>query len=604
MPADQSNLSSSKYGYDFVVATTQESINAGLREYLYKVPQEPKVLCFLADDSGNPTKLIELDELKKRTDGIDPFDIKDGTDYSDSRITKLTEQGFEVGLRLKLGLPPGVKPKDLTIVDLGSSANNVRFNLYCSELTIIQNTPAGGFSKKGSWKVWSQPSRKPWYFSTTVNLVYKDLDSKLNTPYFNNHPEEKQKILAQLNNLGAAAFSLRQLLFDLDNAALESLPQIEGLEDGSDAQSVLDRSFLRVYFDQAREHGEPVLSVHAEISNPNPSRLVLTASQAQVDLFHLTATEREVCRFVDGNGVPVEHPAPEQVKIATLAYLCAVNNHPLPGTASFNWNWVEPSDAQAMSGVVAINRNALAANYKRQLQELLSGKLVKVSAAISGPEKFTFSWDITTGGTLEDKDCIITPDGEKILTISYSSNSDAQQKNELFTYDFEFQLHSTYGCTVSFKEYRIIIVQKITIWMKVVKFRLGFPAPEDMAAAAGNVVDKTITDTYTLSVDQSGNLQAPPPQSDTQDNSQSLDVSPFLNLFTNINDLIDAIKDKASSVVSTSFHSIPAATIKSFVFPGGRVFAFKDVRFSSHQDLVAEITYVTPTDKNPAFLTM
>ena len=43
-----------------MVATTQESINAGLREYLYKVPQEPKVLCFLADDTGNPTKLIEL----------------------------------------------------------------------------------------------------------------------------------------------------------------------------------------------------------------------------------------------------------------------------------------------------------------------------------------------------------------------------------------------------------------------------------------------------------------------------------------------------------------------------------------------------------------
>jgi hypothetical protein len=598
MPADQSNLSSSKYGYDFVVATTQESINAGLREYLYKVPQEPKVLCFLADDSGNPTKLIELDELKKRTDGIDPFDIKDGTDYSDSRITKLTEQGFEVGLRLKLGLPPGVKPKDLTIVDLGSSANNVRFNLYCSELTIIQNTPAGGFSKKGSWKVWSQPSRKPWYFSTTVNLVYKDLDSKLNTPYFNNHPEEKQKILAQLNNLGDAAFSLRQLLFDLDNAALESLPKIEGLEDGSDAQSVLDRSFLRVYFDQAREHGEPVLSVHAEISNPNPSRLVLTASQAQVDLFHLTATEREVCRFVDGNGVPVEHPAPEQVKIATLAYLCAVNNHPLPGTASFNWNWVEPSDAQAMSGVVAINRNALAANYKRQLQELLSGKLVKVSAAISGPEKFTFSWDITTGGTLEDKDCIITPDGEKILTISYSSNSDAQQTNK-FTYDFEFQLHSTYDCAVSFKETQITIIQQLTIWMKVFRAVMGGAVD----AAVGNVVNRTITDTYTLSVDQSGNLQCIL-KSVPQDNPDEVKIFDLLDIFPWLKELVKAIKDKASSVVSTSFHSIPAATIKSFVFPGGRVFAFKDVRFSSHQDLVAEITYVTPTDKNPAFLTM
>ncbi|MET0514181.1 MAG: hypothetical protein ABW047_02465 [Nitrospiraceae bacterium] len=602
MPADQSNLSSSKYGYDFVVATTQESINAGLREYLYKVPQEPKVLCFLADETGNPTKLIELEELKKRTDGIDPFDIKNDTDYSDSRITKLTGQRFEYGLRLKLGLPPGVKPKDLTIVDLGSSANNVRFNLYCSELTIIQNTPAGGFSKKGSWNVWSQPSGKPWYFSTTVNLVYKDLDSKLNTPYFNNHPEEKQKILAQLNNLGDAAFSLRQLLFDLDNAALESLPQVEGLEEGSNAKLALDKSFP-AYLDQARECGEPVLSVHAEISNPNPSRLVLTASQTQVDLFHLTAMEREACRFVDGNGVPVEHPAPEQVKVTTLAYLCAVNNHPLPGAASFNWNWVEPSDAQAMSGVVAINRNALAAYYKRQLQELLSGKLVKLSASISGPEEFKFSWDITTGGTLEDKDCIITPDGEKILTISYSSNSDAQQTNKV-TYDFEFSLHATYTCSVSFKETQITIIQQLTIWMRVVKLRAGFGPPQDMAAAAGNVVDKTITDTYTLSVDQAGNLQAPPPHSDTQDNSQQVDVSPVLEFFEHINDLIDAIKNKASSVVSTSFQSIPAATIKSFVFPSGRVFAFKDVRFSSHQDLVTEITYVTPTNKNPAFLTM
>jgi hypothetical protein len=166
-----------------------------------------------------------------------------------------------------------------------------------------------------------------------------------------------------------------------------------------------------------------------------------------VDLFHLTATEREVCRFVDGNGVPVEHPAPEQVKITTLANLCAVNNHPLPGAVSFTWNWVEPSDAQAMSGVVAINRNALAAYYKKQLQDLLSGKLVHLSVSISGPEEFKFSWDITTGGTLEDEACTIRPDGETILTISHSSNAGDQKTNGV-TFDFEFQLQSTYDCTV------------------------------------------------------------------------------------------------------------------------------------------------------------
>ncbi|SCO88977.1 uncharacterized protein FRV6_13105 [Fusarium oxysporum] len=34
MAPNQSNLSNPKYGYDFVVATTQESINAGLVQYL------------------------------------------------------------------------------------------------------------------------------------------------------------------------------------------------------------------------------------------------------------------------------------------------------------------------------------------------------------------------------------------------------------------------------------------------------------------------------------------------------------------------------------------------------------------------------------------
>lgn len=31
-----------------------------------------------------------------------------------------------------------------------------------------------------------------------------------------------------------------------------------------------------------------------------------------------------------------------------------------------------------------------------------------------------------------------------------------------------------------------------------------------------------------------------------------------------------------------------------WVFPGGKTFAFKDVYFSDHQDLVAHVTYVDP----------
>jgi hypothetical protein len=48
----------------------------------------------------------------------------------------------------------------------------------------------------------------------------KDLDKSLDTPYFNTHPDEKLALQRQLENLSATAFSLQQLLFDLDNAAL------------------------------------------------------------------------------------------------------------------------------------------------------------------------------------------------------------------------------------------------------------------------------------------------------------------------------------------------------------------------------------------------
>jgi hypothetical protein len=153
MAPNQSNLSDSKYHYDFVVATTQESINAGLVQYLQNIQRTQPVthLCFLADDKGDPTIKKSLDEILQMSGGLNPFDIPDGTDWNDERIKRLTEVRLVCVIRMRTGIPPGCvvnvpnKGPQIQlpepIVTLGKTSESVHFNMYCSDITIIKNSP-------------------------------------------------------------------------------------------------------------------------------------------------------------------------------------------------------------------------------------------------------------------------------------------------------------------------------------------------------------------------------------------------------------------------------------------------------------------------------
>lgn len=48
MDASNSNLTDLGYGYDFVVSTTQASINSGLLEYLWESNQPINYICYLS----------------------------------------------------------------------------------------------------------------------------------------------------------------------------------------------------------------------------------------------------------------------------------------------------------------------------------------------------------------------------------------------------------------------------------------------------------------------------------------------------------------------------------------------------------------------------
>lgn len=124
--SNASHISSPKYGYDFVVATTQASINAAMMNFL-STRKEPTVnVCYIADDEGNPVR-IDYTELKKRANGSDPFKVPNRVSPSgNADFRNLYGARFMMGFSARLGLPRVAQPSLLPdIVVLESDTASV-----------------------------------------------------------------------------------------------------------------------------------------------------------------------------------------------------------------------------------------------------------------------------------------------------------------------------------------------------------------------------------------------------------------------------------------------------------------------------------------------
>lgn len=573
MDATGSFLSSAKYGYDFVVSTTQASINSDLLLFLSESQQPVQYLCFLSDETSNPTNMITLEELLKLTGNINPFDISADTEYADERITKLTAARFMVAIKIQMGLPPGVMPKNLpAIVDLGDDAKNIKFNMFCSQFTVIENTPANGWTP-GTWNVWSQPSGDPWYVQVNVDLVMADLDEELDTPYLNNHPNLKAQLQARLMDMSSMAFSLQQLLFDLDNAVLQTVPRFEGIPEGSQAESILQRSFVSIYSDIANNFGLPLVSVTAITETPDPSEL------------QMTSFERQVSPLKDSNGVVIASPSALQKSATTLDHLCAIANNPLPGVSSFNWNWVLPENINEKSGIVAINRNIIGQNILDQLLPAAQSCCLRIDPSVSADWYWASGdFDVTIYGGQTPDTAQVTESGSKVVLIQYScSKSDQDQSGAT---NCEMSVNSTYSCEVYFEEQKIMVKQHLLVHVY---------ALVDWVDGNANVFDNTITDEYTISVGQYGRLMITLINSIPEDNSTGSDLNWFSNAFSGINAVCDDIKNKVTTFVTTQMRQSTLDGFQNFIFPGGKVFTYKDPQFSVYQDLGCDIVYADPT---------
>ncbi|KAI9371420.1 hypothetical protein BJX61DRAFT_548260 [Aspergillus egyptiacus] len=602
MAPNQSHLANPKYGYDFVVATTQESINAGLVQYLQNTQrtQPFTYLCFLADNDGNPTTEVSLDELRGRSGGLSPFDIPDNTDYSDNRIQKLTEARLVCAIRMRTGIPPGCVAKDPRkgpqirlpepIVTLGDSAENVKFNMYCSDITIIKNTPPSGWGNKGSWKWFQQPSANPWYISTQTNIQNAALDKNLDTPYFRAHPEERDALRRKLDNLSGTAFSLQQLLVNLDNAVAQSVPSFHGVNDKG-AEYLLGKSFIQIWTVIAKKHGLPLVGVSAVAQRPDGSPL------------RLTALERWVSPVVDASsGEKIKDPSALELSATTLNYLCATDGRQLPGASTFSWNWIDPQDVTSSSGVISIKRSTMASFLTKKILPQARRSCIKTSASVKARDVVggvTYSWGFSPG----QEPTVKFPDsGPIVATMDYSCTSKGSDKMA-WTYG-ELKLSSTYSCNIVFGNHdwtgnplvclggnTFTVVQNLKMYVYMQWSETGRGA---------TIVNKTLTDQYVVSVDDNGGLTSSPTgKSTSTDNGEDIDVSWIVNAFTGVGDLLKAVKNKSAAFLNAQISSIPFNDLQSFVFPGARVFSYKSAAFSHFSDLTCLITYVNPTDSQP-----
>ncbi|KAF5558348.1 hypothetical protein FNAPI_5121 [Fusarium napiforme] len=574
------NLSNPKYGYDFVISTTQASINSDLCMYLHNNILPCNYFCFLsvcrlisqsvnlkgmippvkpANQVQNPSNAnavipITLEDLVAKTGGVDPFKVPRDTPHTDPRVQALTKVGFAVGVKIRMGLPPGVEPKDLPpILELGDVVNFATFNILCSDFHIVENELGTPASPDGKWNVWRQPSGRPWTLKTWVSLVHASLDNQLNgSPHFAKNPAKKQRLLKKLQNISSTSFSLQQLLLDMDNATVQNVPVIEGMKPGSRAHLVVSGQLGNIWTAFTKNcHCPPISVVAVPQTSSDPSKL------------HLKSFDLQVNRVKDSNGDAVKNPTKEQLAATTLDYRCMTKGTQLPPAKHFTWNWVEPTSVNSQSGVVAIKREVFTQYLLDTILPHAKQYCITTDPVVGHREPDTSKngevwadWSLTTINNQTPLSTVYRG-GDDICVIGYSSADDpdtaSTRGSVLGSERCRLDVVPSYNCRVSLVGNTLTIRQKLTV-------KVGF------LCAGAKIAILSIKD---------------------------FDEESF-----------GKGQDRLHSTGNHRLHFSYAAALQNFVFPGGKVFTYKNVRAAPSGDLLCSLTYVDPDEAitSPAML--
>lgn len=577
MAAQRSNLSGAAYGYDFVLATTQKSINATMKAYLKGLSSTPTKVYYInevvdEETAETRTKQITRDELLTITKGFDPLTLTDSVRSNDPRAKSIASSGFAAAFEVEFGIPPQYTDPAVVpdIVKLSADTRNVDFTMLCKTFKVVDTTSKiiGNrvFTDINVASQSTDKEGKPFIIKANVDLRIKN--------YLGEHKDLPEPVRNAIKNLSDTAFSIQQLLFDLNNAGLQSAIRIDGITPEGVAGTKIQGWFINTYMAAMKTKGEPVLNYTVKQSPQ-------TATLKPTDLNFMTQP------FLDVNTLKaIESPSKEQNDLYTLNYLCAVEGHTLPNPTQFNWNWVNSEDSKQFDGIISIKRETFANWFLGQILPLAKKECFTPGVRVTVKPFGEVGCEYNAFTNEDNVDITVTrsnaPNSQVITLAWYKDAYDcAGVDGALGSLKFINQ----YDATIKFEgnNIKVHIDGRIHLDLKI-----------GQTWNTGDVSRQVYDDVYTLNVNAAGKIEIVH-TSDKKDLSQDDSVNWLSDLFTDANAWFSYLKSR--KFTSRQFQNFPISAIQDFVFPGGRDFTFKELRFSDNQDLICAITYTDPVGR-------
>jgi hypothetical protein len=585
MTGKQSNLSLPQYGYDLVVSTTQESINATMKQFLDKFEGKEFISCYVSQEQSDGTYTDVPGDYNQLSQiaGMDLFSIPTTNQTPDQKAAadKAYDNNFSFAFKATMGLPdfPLESIPNVIILDKGSVL--VTYNLFFKDFKILNAEP----QRRGySWTNLSQTDASvPWVFQFNVNLDLNSSDSA-----FSHLPESVQRKVKNLNP--DSAFSVQQLYLDLNTAGLESAPTVVGLGPTSTAYIYLTRVFINSYFKQLKEEQSK------DPANPDGNILLgysIKPTQPSTKSSSIIPTDLTfmVSPFRDENGVPTKN-----YDLYTLNYLVMSDNHHMPASVEFGWNWVEKSEESDYAGTMTIKKGIFASFLNQQLSPSLQSVCLIPNCSINvNLVKIDWTWGYTQETTRQTYQ-VVNDGTSKVLTFSYSKSA---SDSENYGWNWgNITLTNSLQSDIYLENNLLKTVTTATAYVHI---------NVEGGVTEGNFVKYQTETSYQIGVEQSGNLvvtlaTGSPKFSDISDNIDPSGWSEFVTL-GEIDDVVNNVKNFWTGLkdfLDNHDQAILAMLRGSgvWVFPGGKTFLFKDINFSDYQDLVAHVIYVDPEESS------
>lgn len=606
---------------DMVVAVTQYAVNEAMKAYLdntpeieiyaftlYTIDEKDKSVYFTlfrdtdtsTMDPAFPKALRQQKDLYAKLMELELFDIP--TDKNKRTLQQMKNIGkayndyYLVSACHFISGVPSSYTKDQKLafrpLDLNPSSDPTTAGvLYTQSFKDFHIIELKERHRNFIFSKFSQADfQEPWIYRYSVKFSLKDVE-------FNKLAESVKKQVCdhfQLKeNQVASLFEMAQLKLDLLTLAVSSKPQIEGIEEETQAN-------LKVILDKYIKHDMADAFVIGHVITPK--------SDTKDYFFRPKRYTFSVSDAIEYNGV-------KDPDLKTLNYVISFEDaDPIP--QSYNWEWIKPACKLVDSGVLAIKRDRIFGRFNEDFRIGVLKKLRNtLTATMEGNHKTIFDvrwvYGMKKDSSEDANRFIFNPDKNLYEYVSFNAKGEKVEGVDYYSHagEISFYIPPVVAGTADFK---LRYTMKSTArWSDITKNGRKYPAivfTVDVVAWAdiiydsghskGTVYDHTIKCGLGFDVDAVGNITLVKTVEDIV-NDETMDKSGWSQFasFGGIDDVVDGISDTVKGWVKDAVDSFKDSFQKNFkhnvawIMPGQNTFSFNGGCFSEYGDFCIDVTY-------------